>query len=113
MDDIYDNHDVFQSDNAWVIKLAQKFIRDPEQFTSCLQDWELKNELTKYTRTLAQDKITSTPYIAIYYDNLLVWKYPAGLLGSMKIMLYLARFPENADQFWSNELFKKIQGWNL
>lgn len=113
MDSLYVNYQVFQKDNNWAKDLAKKVMTHPDMLDTCLADPLKKQKIANDIKNLIADNISFTPSVAIFYDGKLVWRYAAGFYGTMRVINYLSTFENNADQFWSEELFNKIQKWNI
>ncbi len=112
IDSFYSNYQVFQKDNNWVKDLAKKIMTHPNMLSVCLADPLKKQKIADDVKNSIADGVNFTPSVAIFYDGKLVWRYASGFYGTMRIINYLSTFENNADQFWSDELFNKIQKWN-
>jgi protein-disulfide isomerase len=109
IDSIYSDYQIFQKNNDWAKDRAKKFIQNPENLETCMQDPSIRKKIDDDVRGLFVDGISYTPSIGIFYDGKLVWRYASWLGWTMRVMDYLATFWDNADQFWSDALFNKIQ----
>lgn len=109
IESIYGDYQVFQKNNDWAKDRAKKFIKNPENLDTCMRDPSTKQKIDNDLLWLFVDGISSTPSIGIFYDGRLVGRYASWFDGTMWVMEYLATFDQNADQFWSDELYKSIQ----
>jgi protein-disulfide isomerase len=110
---IYSDYKQFESDNDWVVNIAKWYLDNTSTLKECMDDPTMRDKIQKNIELLFQERINYTPYIGVYYDGKLVWRYAAWYGGAIRVINYLSRFNENADQFWSDELFQKIQKWGL
>jgi hypothetical protein len=106
---VYADYQIFQRDNNWVKIIAKNLMTHPENLENCMDDPLQKSKIADDIKKLSLDRVSSTPSIGIYYDGKLVGRYATGFNGTMRVIRYLSTFQENADQFWSEELFEKIQ----
>ena len=113
IDRVYSEYQVFHRDNLWVKNIAKKIMSTPESLEKCMNDPKQKSKIANDIKNLSIDGISATPSIGVYYGDKLVWRYASGFNGTMRVIRYLATFEDNADQFWSDELFEKIQKWKL
>lgn len=109
MNDVYNNYKTLHTNNDWIKERAKKYLIDPAGFIVCLNSKSAKEKIATDVQNLIADGIKSTPSIGIYYDSMLVWRYSAWYNGTIRVMQYLSTFDENADQFWSDELYNAIQ----
>ncbi|MBC7503466.1 thioredoxin domain-containing protein [Candidatus Gracilibacteria bacterium] len=113
IDSLYVNYQVFQKDNNWAMDLAKKVMTHPDMLDACLADPIKKQKIADDIKNSIADGIKFTPSVVIFYDGKLVGRYASGFYGTMRIINYLSTFEDNADQFWSDELFNKIQKGNI
>ncbi len=113
IDRVYSDYQVYHRDNIWVKNIAKKIMSAPQSLENCMTDPSQKSKIANDIKNLAIDGISSTPSIGIYYAGRLVGRYASGFNGTMRVIRYLATFEDNADQFWSDELFAKIQKWKI
>ncbi len=113
IDRVYVDYQIFHRDNIWVKNIAKKIMSTPQSLENCMSDPVQKSKIANDIKSLAIDGISSTPSIGIFYWDKLVGRYASGFNGTMRVIRYLATFEDNADQFWSDELFEKIQKWKI
>jgi len=107
--DMYKNYKITQTNNDWVIFIAKKYVKDSELLNDCLNGQDAKDLISRYKTEAMIDGVISVPSVGIFNNGKLVARYD-NLGGDtlIKILNYLSTFSMNADQFWSDDVFKKI-----
>ncbi len=105
--DMYLHYNPLQTNNDWVKVIAITHLKDENELNICINNNDIKWEVTKSRIQSLADGVNSTPTIGIFQKWILVARYSYNAQWALKVLEYLAHFDQNADQFWSDALFQE------
>jgi protein-disulfide isomerase len=70
--DVYENFDIINKDNDWVMSIAKKYVDDKTKLESCINDPKEKEKITIAKNKAIASAVIKTPTIVIFEGTKLI-----------------------------------------
>lgn len=107
--DMHSNYKTGEANNGWVKDIAKNHVSNRGGFSDCLNNKDMQSKVINFKIKSVATGITGVMTVGVFNNGVLVSRFDRiSDVLVIKLIDYLARFPGFADQFWSDEMFQKI-----